>query len=640
MQRTQDAWCTAQLRFVRQPLRALVGRTPQPTSLSDAEFDEANEWQSQRQRGNGYQLLMLAWAKLTLLYLFGAYAEACAIGLEAEDWIAGAPGMPLQTHSIFLVCLSLLARYAEVSAAEQKEYEARIERYHAQLRTYRGHCAANYLDRERLVAAERARLAGRMTEALTLYEEAITAAHASGFPLHEAMALELAGRFHANTGRGKLATYYLTEALYAYLRMGATAKASALIDSHPEHLRSETRALQEISRGELSVHRTTTSSSSHRTTDERLDVNSVLRASEIISRERTLEKVIDQVLHTVLTSAGVQRGYLLLDHGGTLHLEAARAVSPDSARTGIGIPLDRLGQPGSAPADLALSVVHYVVRTREVVALSAATPDARFANDAYLNTARPRSVLCLPLVSQGRLTGLLYLENILAQVTFSPARIDLLRILSAQAATALENALLLHRIQEATEKVHRTNEVLEAQVTERTAEIQRSNSDLQAANERLQVELLERIRAERERAALQEQMLEAQRERLAEMSTPLIPITEKIMVMPLIGSVDSERAAQILEVALSGAQHSGARVVILDITGLRNIDTSIADTLLKTARALRLLGAHAILTGIRAGVAQILVSLGVELSSLETRSTLQSAIAFALRYTAESLLIR
>ena len=135
-------------------------------------------------------------------------------------------------------------------------------------------------------------------------------------------------------------------------------------------------------------------------------------------------------------------------------------------------------------------------------------------------------------------------------------------------------------------------------------------------------------------------MLQAQRERLAEMSTPLIPITERIMVMPLIGTVDSERAAQILEVALSGTQHSGARVVILDITGLRHIDASIADSLIKTARALRLLGSHAILTGIRARVAQTLVGLGVELGGLETRSTLQSAIAFALRHTGESLLIR
>lgn len=639
MQRTKDAMNTMQLRQVRQMLRALVGRTDKPTSLSDAEFDEAAEWQSLRQSGVGYPLLLFSWLKHALLYLFGEHEEACTLGLEAAGWFASAPGLPLQTHFTFTLCLSLLARYDKASPAEQKEYEVHIERLHKQLGTYSGHCAANYADRERLVAAERARVAGRPTEALVLYEEAIAAAHRNGFPLHEAMALELAGRFHAAADRGKLATYYLTEALYAYLHIGATAKASALLSEHPEYLRAETRAMQGLSRSELSPRGTTSSSSSH-TTDERVDVNSVLRASEVISRERALDKAIDQILHTVLTSAGVQRGYLLLDRGGTLQLEAARTISPDSARTGLGIPLDSLGQPGGAGESLALSVVHYVVRTREVVALSASVPDPRFVNDAHLLAAKPYAVLCLPLVSQGRLTGLLYLENNLAQVTFSAARIDLLRILAAQAATALENALLLQRIQEATEKVHRTNEVLEAQVAERTAQIQRSNGELQAANERLQVELTERSRAEQERAELQEQMLQAQRERLAELSTPLIPITERIMVMPLIGSMDSERAAQILEVALNGAQHSRAQVVILDITGLRHIDTSIADSLIKTARALRLLGSHAILTGIRAGVAQTLVGLGVELSSLETRSTLQSAIAFALRHTGESLLIR
>jgi predicted ATPase/anti-anti-sigma regulatory factor/GAF domain-containing protein len=639
MQRTKDALNTMQLRQVRQVLRAFVGRTEKPTSLNDADFDEAAEWASLRQGGIGYPLLLFSWLKTMALYHFGAYEEAYKLSLEAIQWLPSAPGLPLQTYATFMFCLALLGGIDKVPEAERAEAEAHIDRLHKQLDAYVGHCAANYRDRERLVAAERARLAGRSTEALVLYEEAITAAHRNGFPLHEALAQELAGRFHAFADRAKLATYYLTEALYAYLHIGATAKARALLSEHPELLRSESRSMLGLGRNEATTRGTTSSASSH-TTDDHIDVNSVLRASEVISRERALDKTIDQILHTVLTSAGVQRGYLLLNRGGTLQIEASRSISPDDARTSLGIPLDSLGQPGGPSENMALSVVHYVVRTREVVALSTSVIDPRFANDAYLRSAKPYAVLCLPLVSQGQLTGILYLENNLAQVTFSPARIDLLRILAGQAATALENALLLQRIQEATEKVHRTNEVLEAQVAERTAQIQRSNSDLQAANERLQIELAERTRAEQERAELQEQMLQAQRERLAEMSTPLIPITPRIMVMPLIGTVDSERASQIIEVALNGTQQSGAKVVILDITGLRHIDTSIAGSLLKTARALRLLGSHAILTGIRASVAQTLVGLGVELNILETRSTLQSAIAYALRHTGESLVIR
>jgi rsbT co-antagonist protein RsbR len=122
------------------------------------------------------------------------------------------------------------------------------------------------------------------------------------------------------------------------------------------------------------------------------------------------------------------------------------------------------------------------------------------------------------------------------------------------------------------------------------------------------------------------------------MSTPLIPITDHIMVMPLIGILDEERAQQVLSVALAGAQDSRARVVIIDITGMKHVDTSVASTLINTAKALRLLGAHTVLTGIRADMAQTLVRLGVDLGDVVTRSTLQSAIAHALAHSGDLLL--
>ena len=120
------------------------------------------------------------------------------------------------------------------------------------------------------------------------------------------------------------------------------------------------------------------------------------------------------------------------------------------------------------------------------------------------------------------------------------------------------------------------------------------------------------------------------------MSSPIIPITDHIMIMPLIGSMDSARAEQVLSTALDGAQRSSAQVVILDITGMTHMDKSVAETLVNTARALGLLGAHAVLTGIRAGFAQLMVTLGVELGTLVTRGTLQSGIAYALSRTGES----
>ena len=152
--------------------------------------------------------------------------------------------------------------------------------------------------------------------------------------------------------------------------------------------------------------------------------------------------------------------------------------------------------------------------------------------------------------------------------------------------------------------------------------------ELRQANERLQSGL-----TSRERAALQEEIIVTQSARLAEMSTPLIPITDQIMVMPLIGTVDYARAEQVLESALSGVQRSRARVVILDITGMTHIDTAVAAMLVATARALRLLGAHAVLTGLRPEFARLLVAEKIDLGTLTTCGTLQSGIAYALERT-------
>jgi anti-anti-sigma regulatory factor len=141
----------------------------------------------------------------------------------------------------------------------------------------------------------------------------------------------------------------------------------------------------------------------------------------------------------------------------------------------------------------------------------------------------------------------------------------------------------------------------------------------------------QRIQAERERTALQEQVIAMQAAALAELSTPLIPVSESTLVMPLIGAVDSRRVQQMMGVLLSGIAESNATSVILDITGVPVVDTQVADALLRAAQAVKLLGAQVTLTGIRPKVAQTLVGLGIELHNLITRSGLQDGITYALR---------
>jgi len=169
-------------------------------------------------------------------------------------------------------------------------------------------------------------------------------------------------------------------------------------------------------------------------------------------------------------------------------------------------------------------------------------------------------------------------------------------------ATSAEAALELAHAERS-----RNDRDLERQVTERTAELTREL--------RVREEELREARAQIER----------------ELSTPLIPITDRIMVMPMIGMMTEERADELLDTALRGVQTHNADVVIIDVTGMKLLDSKVAGSLLETASALRLLGAQAVITGIRPDLAQTLTTLGVDLGDIVTRGTLKSGIAYALR---------
>ncbi len=192
---------------------------------------------------------------------------------------------------------------------------------------------------------------------------------------------------------------------------------------------------------------------------------------------------------------------------------------------------------------------------------------------------------------------------------------------------ALQNvvdlAVVAFRSARLDETLQKERETLEERVKQRTAE-------LAELNERLVVELGERALAEKARSALQDEIIRAQEERLLELSTPILPITPQILVMPLLGKVDAARAEQMLTVALAGAAAERASFVILDITGVRTPDRSFAETLEKTSRGLALLGVGVVVTGIGAEIAKELVRMDTQITALTTRATLQSGFAYAM----------
>ncbi|WP_437592112.1 response regulator [Sorangium sp. So ce1000] len=352
-------------------------------------------------------------------------------------------------------------------------------------------------------------------------------------------------------------------------------------------------------------------------TQAQAQMATVIRAAQAVSGEIVLDDVLDRLMRLTLEHAGARKCVLVLARESGLVIEASITSDPDTVRLGLSTPV-------GPRADLAASLVEEVARARQSVFVWDTSREARPADARYLAQKGPRSLLCLPMMCQGELTGVLYIEGDAAPEPLLAARLETLGLLASQAAVAVKNALLYGHLAEMTSELRRSNERLETEVARQTEELRRTN-------ERLQLELAERARAEEARAALQAEVIEAQSARLAELSTPLIPITDHIMVMPLIGTIDSMRAQQALEAALNGVQTNRAKVVIIDVTGVTVLDSAVASTLMSTAAALRLLGSTTVITGIRADLAQTLIDLGVDLGAVVTKGTLQSGIGYALQ---------
>src|ERR1700722_13028060 len=293
-------------------------------------------------------------------------------------------------------------------------------------------CPATFAHKHALVSAEWARLEGRDVEAMPLYELAIRSAAEHGFLQDQALAGELAARFYRLRGLEKVADSYLDEARDCYVPWGAWAKVAQLDKSHPR-LRQQT-SLAAKPTIETSV--------------ERLDLATVIKMSETVAGEIVLERLIETLMVIAVEHAGADRGLLILPHGGQYRVEAEARSGRDGVRVRL------LGTPVT-PSELPVLVLEQVIRTESKVILDDARGQNAFAEDEYIGRKQARSLLCLPLLKQAKLIGVLYLENSLASHVFTPGRIAVLKLLASQAAIALENARLYSDVAEREAKIRR-----------------------------------------------------------------------------------------------------------------------------------------------------------------------------------------
>src|SRR6266566_3813533 len=375
--------------------------------------------------------LMIFWywtLKLKARFLAGDYAEALAAAGKAKLQLSSSSALIHVLDYVYYSAMTAAACYENASADEQQAWRDLLLAHRKQLREWAENYPPTFADKHALVSAEIARLEGRAFDAMQLYEQAIQSARENGFVQNEALAYEVAAWFYLARGFETFAHTYLRNARNCYDRWGALGKVKQLDERYP-HLHEERDS--------------TSPTATIGTPAEHLDLATVVKVSQTVSGEIVLKNLIDTLMVTALQHAGAERGLLILLRGDQMQIEAEAATDRDTIAV-------RLLSKVPASSELPDSVFQYFLRTKEEVIIDDAAAHSQFSADPYFVRSRARSILCLPLVKQATLTGVLYLENSLASHVFTPARIAVLKLLASQAAISLENAHLytdLHQAQ-------------------------------------------------------------------------------------------------------------------------------------------------------------------------------------------------
>jgi predicted ATPase len=387
-------------------IRTLRGLTSEFGSCNDERFDESQvEHHSPSDSRSAFRGCWYWIRKLQARFYANDYASALEAASSAEQLLWTSPSFFEVAEYHFYDALARAAQYDAASTNERAQHLEALASHHHQLKTWAENCPENFANRAALVGAEIARLHGRDRDAMDLYEQAIRSARDNGFVHNEAIANERAAYFYAKLGFETISDAYLKNARYGYARWGADAKVKQLDQSYPR-LRDELPAIRPTDTIGTPV--------------DQLDLSTVLKVSQVVSGEIVLVKLIDTLLRTALEQAGAERGLLVLVCDGEPRLEAEATTDGDAV-------LVRLCDHPMTKTVLPETVLHYVLRTRESVILDDAAAQPLFAADPYIRQREARSILCLPLISQTKLIGVLYLENSLVSHVFTQARIAILQ---------------------------------------------------------------------------------------------------------------------------------------------------------------------------------------------------------------------
>jgi predicted ATPase/signal transduction histidine kinase/GAF domain-containing protein len=421
-----------------QAILNFLGFADDPTVLSGDTLQETKFLLQLQSANDWHGLYMFYLYKSLLCFLFGEVEKANNLTFECRNYFMGGASTVGEPAFYFYDSLIALAQFIPHSGEISTALE-RLAQNQTLLQQWARHAPMNYQHKFDLVEAEKCRVLGQTAEAIELYDKAISGAKTNGYLQEEALANELAAKFYLEWKKEKVAAGYMQEAYYCYARWGAKAKVADLEKRYPQLL---TPILQPthstLSTNEtifaLGTLSTTSGVTSNSSISDILDLKTILKASHIISSEIELGKLLSSLLRIVIENAGADKCVLMLLRDNRLLVKGliSQGTQP--------VVLQRL--PIEDSPDVPQKLIYKVKHSKQTVVLQDAKADPTLADDSYIIRQQPHSILCSPILHQGKLMGILYLENNLTSGAFTSDRMELLNLLCAQAAISLENARL------------------------------------------------------------------------------------------------------------------------------------------------------------------------------------------------------
>ncbi|OJJ25287.1 serine/threonine protein kinase [Roseofilum reptotaenium AO1-A] len=431
----------------------LVDNVEDPCCLQGNFYDAQGAIDSFQKSKHLLGLSIHYFSQLQLNYLFGNMAEAKYLLAEVETYLPGIGGFLLLPHFAFLAGLNYL-KLVELEKDNEEKWWKSSEHWISRLKFWAENAPMNCQHKSDLLEAERCRILGEKLRAIELYDRAIAGAKENGFIHEESLANELFAKFYLDWGRVKEAAVYMQEAYYGYARWGAKAKTNHLEQHYPQLLKPILQRDRPSSGSGKSISHSTSHSQTVADIASILDFSSLLKASQILSGEIELEKLLSTLMKIILENAGATKGALLLTGEKGLSVEAI-ATHTDAEKELEFASLHQSLLLNDYP-DLPAGLINTVRRTAETTLLDGKTAQTQLPGDRYLLRFSPQSLLCFPLLERGNLIGILYLENCLTADAFTYERVDILEALCAQAAISLTNARLYQQARQALTNLQQT----------------------------------------------------------------------------------------------------------------------------------------------------------------------------------------